>query len=67
MVFRQRIIVEYDDRDDYGEERWIAIGMRSDLVVVVVVTEPDPRTIRIISFRKATRHEQRRFFDVLTD
>lgn len=48
-VFNLPMIVELDERDDYGEDRWIGTGMLDGRVVVIVYTEPDEETIRIIS------------------
>lgn len=52
-----------DQRMDYGEERWIGIGILKTIVAVVVFTEPKDGTIRIISARKATTHEERIYRD----
>lgn len=46
-----------DRRFDYGEERFITLGLLNDDVVVIVTSETEDE-IRIISMRKATRHEQ---------
>lgn len=54
-------IEEADDRFDYGEERDIVIGMAKGGVLFVVVTSRDDHTKRIISARKATKHEQDRY------
>lgn len=54
-------IEEADDRFDYGEERDIVIGMSRGGVLFVVVINRDERTKRIISARKATKHEQNRY------
>ena len=50
-----------DDRQDYGEERFITFGLLRDNVVAIAHTE-HPKTIRIISMRKATRHEEKSYF-----
>ena len=50
-----------DDREDYGEERFILIGTVAEVVLTVVYTERNGR-IRIISARRATRHEQDDYF-----
>ena len=50
-----------DDRFDYSEKRFVSLGLLDDVVVSIVHTEP-PHVIRIISFRKATKHEQAIFF-----
>jgi uncharacterized protein len=60
-VFDLPMLVDLDDRIDYGEERWIALGLLDDRIVVVVFTEPDRDTTRIISFRIALSHERRRY------
>jgi uncharacterized DUF497 family protein len=48
---------EIEDRGEYGEDRFIAIGMVGGRLLTVAYTERDGR-IRIISARKATRREQ---------
>ena len=50
-----------DGRFDYGEQRFLSLGMLRDTVVVIAHTET-PREIRIISMRKATRNEQILYF-----
>ena len=57
-----QLIVDVDDRYDYGEDRWIGIGALGDLVVVVVFTEPDIDIVRIISARKANQYEQEYYY-----
>jgi len=46
-----------DDREDYGEERINLIGMCDGVVIHVTYTERGER-IRIISARRAEKHEQ---------
>lgn len=53
-----------DDREDYGEERWVTLGLLRSKVVVIVHTETEDE-IRIISMREADRDEQFLFFDNL--
>jgi uncharacterized DUF497 family protein len=60
-IFNSPMLVEFDDQEDYGEDRWIGIGLLSGRVVVVIYTEPDEETVRIISLRKALTHERRRY------
>ncbi|RUT05212.1 hypothetical protein DSM106972_040330 [Dulcicalothrix desertica PCC 7102] len=60
-VFQLPIAVELDERNDYGEDRWIGIGLLDGRIVVIVYTEPDDKTIRIISLRKALTHERKRY------
>ncbi len=49
-----------DSRNDYGEERWWVLGHARGALVFVIYTERAAST-RIISARKATRHERRRY------
>ncbi|MDM8539584.1 BrnT family toxin [Desulfococcaceae bacterium HSG9] len=50
-----------DDREDYGEQRWVTLGLLRDGVMVIVHTETEEE-IRIISMRKANKNEQLIFF-----
>lgn len=50
-----------DSRHDYGEQRWVTLGLLQSKVVVLVHTET-AEEIRIISMREATKHEQQLFF-----
>jgi hypothetical protein len=60
-IFDLPLLLALDERDDYGEERWVGIGMLDGRVVVVVYTEPNADTVRIISLRKALLHERKRY------
>lgn len=51
-MFDAPMLVDLDERAEYGEERWIGIGPFSMIVAVVVFTERGNDTIRIISARK---------------
>ena len=53
-----------DARFAYGERRFITMGMLHETVVVIAHTET-ARQIRIISMRKATKHEQTLYFENL--
>lgn len=55
-----------DDRQAYGEQRFITLGLLRGRVVVVVHTERGDR-IRIISVRKATKNEERFYFSEIRD
>ncbi len=62
-VFRDPFAVElFDDRKDYGEERYILIGMSVNGVLVVVYTERNEGN-RIISVRKAEPNEKRYYHE----
>jgi uncharacterized protein len=53
---------DIDTRFEYGEERIQVIGMARGDVLFVIVTLRDEDICRIISARKATRHEQDRYY-----
>src|SRR6202030_1389212 len=55
-----------DDRESYGEWRFLAPGLLEDQVVSVTHAERGD-TIRIISTRKAAKHETRFYFSQITD
>ena len=54
-------IIESDESDDV-EERWRIIGMAAANVLFVVFTERNDGVNRIITARRANRHEQDRYF-----
>jgi uncharacterized DUF497 family protein len=54
-------IERLDDREAYGEDRFILIGTAEGSVLTVVYTERASR-IRIISARQATKHEHDDYF-----
>ena len=56
-----------DKREAYGEDRYVALGFLRHMVVVLVFAEHGDDTIRIISLRKASRHERERFGEFLKD
>lgn len=58
QIFDLPIFVVPDDREDYGETRYQGIGYLNGDFVVVVFTEPDETTIRIMSLRKAALKER---------
>ena len=53
-----------DDRFAYGEQRLMTLGFLGGVSVSIVHTETS-QVIRIISFRKATRHEEAILFESL--
>jgi uncharacterized protein len=62
-VFRDAFAIEFlDDRLDYGEERYVIIGMADDRLLTVVYT-PRGDIIRLISAREATTLEKRRYHE----
>ena len=61
-VFEGLTFTYEDDRFAYSEQRFITLGLLAGVPVSVAHTESDDE-IRIISFRKATGREERRFFN----
>lgn len=61
-VFAQEVIWNIDGREDYGEERFVAIGRVEFEVYRVVYTWRSDATVRIISARKASRYERERYY-----
>lgn len=51
-----------DSRFDYGEQRWITMGLFGSQVVVLVVHTETEEEIHVISIRKADKDEQALFF-----
>ncbi len=63
-VFADPFAIElHDDREDYGEQRFIVIGMAERHVLLTVVYTEREERIRIISARRATRDEQSQYFE----
>ena len=60
-VFAGSTFTFEDDREDYGEQRWVTLGLLDTKVVVIVHTETADE-IRIISMREADNDEQILFF-----
>jgi len=61
-VFEGLTFTYEDDRFAYGEQRFITLGLLAGVPVSVAHKESDDE-IRIISFRKATSREDKRFFN----
>jgi len=56
----------YDDEHSQDEERWVTLGrsVQGTILVVVHTFDEQPRgniTVRIISARRATKREQKRY------
>ena len=66
-IFEAPLLAGLDDREDYGEDRWIGIGLLRGRIIVVVFTERDPETKRLISLRKASRHERIKYEEAIRD
>jgi uncharacterized DUF497 family protein len=62
-VFEDPFAIErFDDREDYGEDRYVVLGMVDGRVLCVVYTLRNG-TIRIISARGAEPNERRRYHE----
>ncbi len=65
LVFDDPHHLSIQDRHADGEERWQTLGMIDSVVVLLIAhtcTEwGDEEVVRIISARKATRHERKRY------
>lgn len=65
-VFSGTTFTFEDDRFDYGEQRFISMGLLRGFVVVIAHTERG-EAVRIISMRKATKHEQEIYFESISN
>ncbi len=65
-VFENLRYTILNDRLDYGEARFVTVGIMENRIVTVVYTETE-NTIRIISIRKATKNEQQKYFEEIAD
>jgi len=65
-VFEGATLTFEDDRFNYGEQRFVTLGLLAGIPVSVVHTESE-HEIRVISFRKATRREAQIYFDAIQD
>lgn len=55
--FDHLTVVGLDDSQDYGEDRWVAVGFLREILIVVIFVVPEENTIRLISARKAEPRE----------
>ena len=66
QIFRGFTLTAEDTREAYGERRFLTLGLLQDQVVSITQTERGD-DIRIISIRKATKHEARFYFSQIFD
>jgi uncharacterized DUF497 family protein len=62
-LFAGEIVVLEDDRHEYGERRFLAFGLLSGRLIAVAYTERGEDVIRLISARKASKHEAKQYYD----
>jgi uncharacterized DUF497 family protein len=60
QVFAGPVLDLEDDRQDYGETRWLTFGLLNDRMVAVVWT-PRGEGRHVISMRKANERERKRY------
>ena len=65
-IFDSETYTVVDERFDYGEVRWLTLGIVKGRILAVIHLEDDD-LIRIISVRKAERHEQETYFKNIRD
>jgi len=65
-VFEGPTFTFEDDRFAYDEQRFVTLGLLAGIAVSIAHTET-PSRIHVISFRKATRHEEKILFKNLKD
>ena len=66
-IFNHPMLSQPDHRANYGEDRWVAIGLIYACPGVIVFTERTGDRVRIISARKATKRETRLYEEKLSD
>jgi uncharacterized DUF497 family protein len=64
-MFNGPSLVRPDTRDDYGEERWIGIGLTKSRLALVAFTERPDGAIRIISLRADNRRERKEYEEAI--
>ncbi len=62
VIFEGDTLMVEDNRYDYGELRFVTFGLFRGLVVAVIHSDRQD-SIRIISARKATKYEQKIYFE----
>ena len=65
-IFEGDIVTVIDDRFEYEETRYQTLGLLESRVIMVVHTESET-VIRIISARKATKYEEKIYFNEIAD
>lgn len=66
-IFEAPMLVDIDNREDYGELRFFGIGFLKNFVVAIIFTETDEQTIRVVSIRRALKYEREQFEDYIAN
>jgi uncharacterized DUF497 family protein len=61
-VFASKTVTKLDDRFEYGERRFITLGLLRGKVIAIAHTETD-QVVRLISARKASKYEEKTYFE----
>jgi hypothetical protein len=61
-MFRNQRLERADDREDYGEVRWIALGRAGLEIYRVTFTWKSENRIRIIGAQKANKKERQTYY-----
>lgn len=61
-LFETKLDIILDDRLNYTEKRYIGFGELNKRLMIVVFTMRKPGKIRLISFRKANKREQKEYY-----
>jgi uncharacterized DUF497 family protein len=64
QVFAGPTLTFEDTREEYGEQRWVTLGLLREKTIVIVHTETEDE-IRVISMREADKDEQLLFYSNL--
>ena len=67
-IFSGPVVEWHDEREDYGEERYIALGELDGQVILFVayaVRGKASDVIRLISARKATKYESQIYYQAI--
>ena len=66
-IFSGPIFTFEDVKNDYGEKRLLSIGQIASVVVVIVTHTDRAGRVRIISARKASRMERKKYHEYLKE
>lgn len=61
-IFATEILERIDDREDYGELRFIALGRVETEIYRVAYTWRGESVVRIITAQKASKHERETYY-----
>jgi len=65
-IFENETATDIDNRFDYGETRYLTLGLLFGSVIAVIHTETD-EIIRIISARNGNKYDEERYFREVRD